>query len=193
MPRSSTIAWADYASLKCVKAARILVVFWFASAVLGVGQRQKNAAKPDVFLVTIDTLRADHVHCYGYESHSDAGTRWSGQRRHSLHSGVYSQSDHQHFAYQHPDRPAAQQPWRHRFCHPSGAHASDSGGHAEDEWLSHCGLHRRGHSRQQHSRARAWIAASISTTTSLRSPKQNRAGAGLNAAAWKSCNTRKHG
>jgi len=23
--------------------------------------------KPDVFLVTIDTLRADHVHCYGYE------------------------------------------------------------------------------------------------------------------------------
>jgi arylsulfatase A-like enzyme len=51
-----------------VKAARILVVFWFASAVLGVGQRQKNAAKPDIFLVTIDTLRADHVHCYGYES-----------------------------------------------------------------------------------------------------------------------------
>ena len=51
-----------------MKAARILVVFWFASAVLGVGQRQKNAAKPDIFLVTIDTLRADHVHCYGYES-----------------------------------------------------------------------------------------------------------------------------
>jgi choline-sulfatase len=68
MPRSRTIASADYASLKCVKAARILVVFWFASAVLGVGQRQKNAAKPDIFLVTIDTLRADHVHCYGYES-----------------------------------------------------------------------------------------------------------------------------
>ncbi len=22
---------------------------------------------PDVFLVTIDTLRADHVHCYGYD------------------------------------------------------------------------------------------------------------------------------
>src|SRR5436305_15213037 len=22
---------------------------------------------PDVFLITIDTLRADHVHCYGYE------------------------------------------------------------------------------------------------------------------------------
>jgi choline-sulfatase len=27
---------------------------------------QKKAALPDIFLVTIDTLRADHVHCYGY-------------------------------------------------------------------------------------------------------------------------------
>src|SRR6266568_1462836 len=26
---------------------------------------QKKATQPDVFLVTIDTLRADHVHCYG--------------------------------------------------------------------------------------------------------------------------------
>jgi arylsulfatase A-like enzyme/Flp pilus assembly protein TadD len=26
----------------------------------------KKAAHPDIFLVTIDTLRADHVHCYGY-------------------------------------------------------------------------------------------------------------------------------
>jgi len=51
-----------------VKAARILVIFWLASAALGTGQTQKNAAKPDVFLVTIDTLRADHIHCYGYEN-----------------------------------------------------------------------------------------------------------------------------
>ncbi len=28
---------------------------------------QKKESQPDVFLVTIDTLRADHVHCYGYE------------------------------------------------------------------------------------------------------------------------------
>jgi arylsulfatase A-like enzyme/Flp pilus assembly protein TadD len=27
---------------------------------------QRKAALPDIFLVTIDTLRADHVHCYGY-------------------------------------------------------------------------------------------------------------------------------
>jgi arylsulfatase A-like enzyme/Flp pilus assembly protein TadD len=28
----------------------------------------KSPVSPDVFLVTIDTLRADHVHCYGYNS-----------------------------------------------------------------------------------------------------------------------------
>src|SRR5207237_5021608 len=27
---------------------------------------EKRASQPDVYLVTIDTLRADHVHCYGY-------------------------------------------------------------------------------------------------------------------------------
>src|SRR5262249_37055635 len=26
-----------------------------------------RAGRPDIFLVTIDTLRADHVHCYGYQ------------------------------------------------------------------------------------------------------------------------------
>lgn len=30
------------------------------------GSAQSSPAKPDVFLITIDTLRADHVHCYGY-------------------------------------------------------------------------------------------------------------------------------
>jgi len=28
---------------------------------------QDKASHPDVFLITIDTLRADHVHCYGYD------------------------------------------------------------------------------------------------------------------------------
>jgi len=28
---------------------------------------QSKATRPNVFLITIDTLRADHVHCYGYE------------------------------------------------------------------------------------------------------------------------------
>ena len=28
---------------------------------------QNVAQRPNIFLITIDTLRADHVHCYGYE------------------------------------------------------------------------------------------------------------------------------
>src|SRR5713101_4553198 len=39
---------------------------------LGSGAPDSNSAsegtsQPDVFLITIDTLRADHVHCYGYD------------------------------------------------------------------------------------------------------------------------------
>jgi arylsulfatase A-like enzyme len=51
-----------------VKAARILVVFLLVAVSLGTGQTPKKATQPEVFLITIDTLRADHVHCYGYES-----------------------------------------------------------------------------------------------------------------------------
>jgi choline-sulfatase len=51
-----------------VKAAWKLAVFCLATASLGAGQAQRNATQRDVFLITIDTLRADHVHCYGYES-----------------------------------------------------------------------------------------------------------------------------
>jgi len=67
---------ADYASLKCVKAVRILVACCLAASIgQAIGQaagrrsgQLPNKPKPDVFLVTIDTLRADHVHCYGYEA-----------------------------------------------------------------------------------------------------------------------------
>src|ERR1700680_591335 len=66
---------ADYASLRCVKAVRILLVFWLLATPLSLGQAarhaagqaQKKASQLEVFLITIDTLRADHVHCYGYE------------------------------------------------------------------------------------------------------------------------------
>ena len=51
-----------------MKAARILVVSLLVAVSLGAGPAQKKPSQPDVFLVTIDTLRADHVHCYGYES-----------------------------------------------------------------------------------------------------------------------------
>lgn len=49
-----------------VKALYALAICCLAS--LSVGQAPpKKPARPNVFLVTIDTLRADHVHCYGYQ------------------------------------------------------------------------------------------------------------------------------
>ncbi len=45
-----------------------MAVFCLVTAALGAGQAQKKSSPPDIFLITIDTLRADHVHCYGYEN-----------------------------------------------------------------------------------------------------------------------------
>src|SRR5437879_4696249 len=39
-----------------------------AMCVVARGQGSGKTSPPDVFLVTIDTLRADHVHCYGYDA-----------------------------------------------------------------------------------------------------------------------------
>jgi arylsulfatase A-like enzyme/Flp pilus assembly protein TadD len=49
-----------------MRAVRILACWLAASTAFLAGQPAKKAATPDVFLITIDTLRADHVHCYGY-------------------------------------------------------------------------------------------------------------------------------
>jgi arylsulfatase A-like enzyme len=47
---------------------RIVVVCGLAfTASFAAGPAQKKTSQPDVFLITIDTLRADHVHCYGYD------------------------------------------------------------------------------------------------------------------------------
>lgn len=37
-------------------------------SVFAVQHRQTEAVTPDIFLITIDTLRADHIHCYGYDA-----------------------------------------------------------------------------------------------------------------------------
>ena len=51
-----------------MKAVWFVIVSWLATAAsFAVGSPRKEASSPDVFLVTIDTLRADHVHCYGDE------------------------------------------------------------------------------------------------------------------------------
>ena len=38
---------------------------FFLLLLSAVSAAQSAPAKPNVFLVTIDTLRADHLHCYG--------------------------------------------------------------------------------------------------------------------------------
>ena len=45
-----------------------LPLFCFLAAISGWGQNPaRHESPPDVFLITIDTLRADHVACYGYK------------------------------------------------------------------------------------------------------------------------------
>jgi arylsulfatase A-like enzyme/Flp pilus assembly protein TadD len=58
-----------------VKSARLLLICCLAANLNSGGLAQTKTPQPDVsfvapdvFLVTIDTLRADHVHCYGYEN-----------------------------------------------------------------------------------------------------------------------------
>jgi choline-sulfatase len=51
-------------------AMRVLTLLCCVLAVsAGAGQEpgRNKSSRPNVFLITIDTLRADHVHCYGYE------------------------------------------------------------------------------------------------------------------------------
>jgi arylsulfatase A-like enzyme/Tfp pilus assembly protein PilF len=43
-----------------------LIAFLLVST-LGFAQAARKPAAPDVYLITIDTLRADHLRCYGYE------------------------------------------------------------------------------------------------------------------------------
>lgn len=49
--------------MKC----RIVTAVCALFPVFMVGQARPRPVAPNVFLITIDTLRADHVHCYGYD------------------------------------------------------------------------------------------------------------------------------
>src|SRR5437879_4705987 len=56
------------ARLMTMHAIRPLPVLCAIVATCLAGQSQRDSrTPPDVFLITIDTLRADHVHCYGYD------------------------------------------------------------------------------------------------------------------------------
>ena len=49
-----------------MKIARVGIVFYLVVAAFAANPPDRIKSAPDVFLITIDTLRADHVHCYGY-------------------------------------------------------------------------------------------------------------------------------
>jgi len=51
-----------------VKVLRALLICSLTATWSAAQSPPKKAARPDIFLVTIDTLRPDHVHCYGYRS-----------------------------------------------------------------------------------------------------------------------------
>src|SRR5437868_537662 len=48
-------------------AMRVITVWAILAASPFAQSSEKKTSQPDVFLITIDTLRADHVHCFGYE------------------------------------------------------------------------------------------------------------------------------
>src|SRR6266496_3743452 len=47
--------------------SRFTLAFCILAATIATAQVRAKPSPPNVFLVTIDTLRADHVHCYGYD------------------------------------------------------------------------------------------------------------------------------
>ncbi|HWY19806.1 MAG TPA: sulfatase-like hydrolase/transferase [Candidatus Acidoferrum sp.] len=49
-----------------VKVPHLPLICCLAATLHANGLAQTKAQQPDVFLITIDTLRVDHVHCYGY-------------------------------------------------------------------------------------------------------------------------------
>ena len=50
-----------------VRVTSLLLLCCLSTILSAEGFAQTTASQPDVFLITIDTLRADHVHCYGYD------------------------------------------------------------------------------------------------------------------------------
>jgi arylsulfatase A-like enzyme len=49
-------------------AKKLIVLCAIWAIELSAQSPKRPASQPDIFLVTIDTLRADHIHCYGYGS-----------------------------------------------------------------------------------------------------------------------------
>src|ERR1700680_4026835 len=52
--------------MKSVKVLRPLIGLYALVTLCAASSVPTKTPPPDIFLITIDTLRADHVHCYGY-------------------------------------------------------------------------------------------------------------------------------
>ncbi len=103
---------------------------WIASFVMVVSVSSAQTVTgftPDVYLITIDTLRADHVHCYGddqiqtpaLDSIAQDGIRFTQ----AFTPSPITNSAHTSIS----DRPAAQCPRRYGFRHPPGQDDSNLG------------------------------------------------------------------
>ena len=149
---------------------------------------QEKESPPDVFLVTIDTLRADHIRCYGYERIqtpaldrlAQDGVRFAqaftpspitNTSHISILTGLLP-SSHGVTDFAVPLSPAY--PTWADLLHQQGYHtAAFIGAVILDSKTLALGLDR------------GFDYADLIITTTFRStPRQNRAGAGSNAVAW---------
>lgn len=148
----------------------------------------KKVAKPDIFLVTIDTLRADHVHCYGYagvqtpalDRLAQDGIRFAqaftpSPITNASHTSILTgwlPSSHGVTDFAVPLSPT--HPTWADLLHQQGYHtAAFIGAVILDSKTLALGLDR------------GFDYADLIITTTFRStPRQNRAGAGSNAVAW---------
>jgi len=67
VPKRVSLCYAD----EPVKHLLVVTGFFLSEVLSAAGSTlPSKPPAPDIFLITIDTLRADHVHCYGYENGS---------------------------------------------------------------------------------------------------------------------------
>src|SRR5262249_16167763 len=64
---STTSGHAARDTLNAMKVFALVCCLLVIGAHITSGQNPEKIPRPNLFLITIDTLRADHVHCYGYE------------------------------------------------------------------------------------------------------------------------------
>ena len=96
----------------CHSMIRPLLALLLLAALVSASEAQKatpkapshSVVRPNLLLVTIDTLRPDHLHCYGYDQIETPTHRLASRGRHSLRTGLYTNSNHVALAHSHAHR-----------------------------------------------------------------------------------------